>query len=277
RHAEAGRGGRARGAGHSGAGGVPAAVVTVPARQLAGAGSGLHGVAGRAGAVQRVRHSPAGCGGAAWRSGRGRSGPGSGADLRRVGDRYRRLSGAALRRVRHAPAPKIRPIVSAVLRAGRMAESLDDKPRLSGARGDFVASLGRRLQTLRAALGALEEQPADRARRNALLRRVHALGAAARVLGFASVAEALAEAGRAIGSSTQAARPADLAEVSRVLDVVPSLVGGAAPSLRPPGPTPPPGGLGGRQWPLSILLFGNEELERSLMSAVQPESVEVER
>lgn len=159
-----------------------------------------------------------------------------------------------------------------------MPDSVDEKTRLSGARGDFVASLGRRLQTLRAALRSLEEQPASRERRNALLRRAHALGASARVLGFASVAEALAEAERAIARSKLGPRPTDLAEVSRVLDVVPSLVGGAAPSLRPP----PPEGLGpehltGRQWPLSLLLFGGTELEHQLTEAVEQSSVEFER
>src|SRR5688572_9421863 len=105
-----------------------------------------------------------------------------------------------------------------------MPDSVDDKTRLSRAREDYVASVGRRLQTLRAALRALEEQPASRERRNALLRRAHALGASARVLGFAIIAEALAEAERAIARSKPAPRPTDLAEVSRVLDVVPSLV-----------------------------------------------------
>lgn len=159
-----------------------------------------------------------------------------------------------------------------------MAESVDEKSRLSGARGDFVASLGRRLQTLRAALRALEEQPDNRERRNALLRRAHALGASARVLGFASVAEALAEAERAIARSKSGPRPTDLAEVSRVLDVVPSLVGGAQPSLRPPTPDRSgPEQLTGRQWPLSLLLFGGVDLEDELTAAVQRSNLEFER
>lgn len=158
-----------------------------------------------------------------------------------------------------------------------MAESVDEKSRLSGARGDFVASLGRRLQTLRAALRALEEQPESRERRNALLRRAHALGASARVLGFASVAEALGEAERAIAQS-KGPRPTDLAEVSRVLDVVPSLVGGAPPSLRPPAPDRSgPEQLTGRQWPLSLLLFGGVDLEQELTQAVQRTNLEFER
>ncbi len=162
-----------------------------------------------------------------------------------------------------------------MLRASRMAESVHEKSHLSGARGDFVASLGRRLQALRTALQALEQQPASRARREALLRRAHALGASARVLGFASVAEALAEAERAVARVKQATRPGDLAEVSRVLDVVPSLVGGASASLRPPKPLP--GALASRQWPLSLLLFGGSDLELQLTQAVQSEGMEFER
>ncbi|HKY35816.1 MAG TPA: Hpt domain-containing protein, partial [Polyangiaceae bacterium] len=70
----------------------------------------------------------------------------------------------------------------------------DEQARMSGARGDFVASLPRRLEVLRGALRAVEDQPRDAGRINGLLRRLHALGSAARVLGFASVAEALGEA-----------------------------------------------------------------------------------
>ena len=52
----------------------------------------------------------------------------------------------------------------------------DEQARLSGARGDFVASLPRRLEVLRAALRAVEDQPRDAGRINGLLRRLHALG-----------------------------------------------------------------------------------------------------
>lgn len=158
-----------------------------------------------------------------------------------------------------------------------MADPADEKARLSGARGEFVASLGRRLQTLRHALRELEEVPNDRSRRDSLLRRVHALGAAARVLGFASVAEALQEAERAL-AERQRPRTKDLAEVSRVLDVLPSLVWGAPQSLRPGRPpSAAPEQLAGRQWPLSLLLFGGEELAVTLTRAVREDSVEFER
>src|ERR1700712_225094 len=77
----------------------------------------------------------------------------------------------------------------------------DEAARLTGARGDFVASLGRRLEALRVSLRAVEQNPSDGALRNGLLRRVHALSSAARVLGFASVAEALTEAEKRLRKS----------------------------------------------------------------------------
>ena len=66
--------------------------------------------------------------------------------------------------------------------------------RVNRARAEFVATLGRRLTALRNTLHQLEEDPASRERRDMLQRRIHALGSAARVLGFEGVADALADA-----------------------------------------------------------------------------------
>ena len=60
--------------------------------------------------------------------------------------------------------------------------SREDDARLSGARAEFVGSLPRRLDALRGALDLAEQGPADPDRINGLLRRVHAVGSAARVL-----------------------------------------------------------------------------------------------
>src|SRR6186713_2404874 len=109
----------------------------------------------------------------------------------------------------------------------------DEQARLSGARGDFVASLPRRLEVLRAALRAVEDQPRDASRINGLLRRLHALGSAARVLGFASVAEALSEAEKTLRRVAKGGPAlADLADLGRALDLLPSLVLGAKVSMR---------------------------------------------
>lgn len=141
----------------------------------------------------------------------------------------------------------------------------DEQARLSGARGDFVASLPRRLEVLRAALRAVEDQPRDPGRINGLLRRLHALGSAARVLGFASVAEALGEAEKTLRRVARSGpAPTDLADVGRALDLLPSLVLGAKVSIRavvPPeslaAPTP--------DFPLSVLVFGPQPLADMLL------------
>src|SRR3954465_4383248 len=103
----------------------------------------------------------------------------------------------------------------------------DEAARLTGARGDFVANLGRRLEALRASLRAVEQNPRDAALRNGLLRKVHALSSAARVLGFASVAEAATEAEKRL-------RKSEFSEVANALDLLPSLLLGMPGSIRPP-------------------------------------------
>jgi DNA-binding response OmpR family regulator len=134
---------------------------------------------------------------------------------------------------------------------------------MSGARGDFVASLPRRLEVLRAALRAVEDQPRDAGRINGLLRRLHALGSAARVLGFASVAEALGEAEKTLRRVARAGpAPSDLADVGRALDLLPSLVLGAKMSIRAvPQETAAPL----PEFPLSVLVFGPQPLADMLM------------
>lgn len=140
----------------------------------------------------------------------------------------------------------------------------DEQARMSGARGDFVASLPRRLEVLRGALRAVEDQPRDAGRINGLLRRLHALGSAARVLGFASVAEALGEAEKTLRKVARSGpAPSDLADVSRALDLLPSLVLGAKVSIRAvaaPEATAPT-----HDFPLSVLVFGPQPLADALM------------
>jgi len=132
----------------------------------------------------------------------------------------------------------------------------DEAARLTGARGDFVANLGRRLEALRVSLRAVEQTPSDGALRNGLLRRVHALASSARVLGFASVAEALTEAEKRL-------RKSEFSDVSRALDLLPSLLLGMPVSLRP-GPDVP-ADRAPATWPLSVLIFG----PKALMDAIQ--------
>jgi len=143
----------------------------------------------------------------------------------------------------------------------------DEAARLTGARGDFVANLGRRLEALRVSLRAVEETPSDGALRNGLLRRVHALSSAARVLGFASVAEALTEAEKRL-------RKSEFSDVGRALDMLPSLLLGMPVSLRP-GPNTAADRVP-TTWPLSVLIFGPQALSDAVQ-AIPGTHVEVER
>ena len=87
------------------------------------------------------------------------------------------------------------------------------------------------------------------------------MGAAARVLGFASVAEALGEAEKSVKKATAAGRPAPLDDVARALDLLPSLVLGAPGSMR---------GADSRErapfhvWPISVLVYGAPVLAEAL-------------
>ncbi len=145
--------------------------------------------------------------------------------------------------------------------------------RGSRSRSEFVATLGRRLTTLRSTLHQLEDDPGNRERRDMLLRRVHALAAAARVLGFDGVSDALVGAERVLVRSA-GGRPmaaTDLAEVSRAFDIIPSVAWGA----KLPQPTREPSedeeasvvALG---WPLCILVLGPGSLQNALLEVDEP-------
>jgi DNA-binding response OmpR family regulator len=141
--------------------------------------------------------------------------------------------------------------------------------RLSRARGEFVSTLGRRLTALRNTLHQLEDDPGSPERRDMLLRRVHALGAAARVLGFDGVADALDEAERALARSAGGGPvdATDLAEVSRALDVLPSIAWGAKVPSRASVEPSARHELVELGWPLSILVYGPPALRGSLVAS----------
>jgi DNA-binding response OmpR family regulator len=117
------------------------------------------------------------------------------------------------------------------------------------------------------ALRGVEQSPNDGAQRNGLLRRVHALSSAARVLGFASVAEALTEAEKKL-------RRSEFGDVARALDLLPSLVLGVPVSLRPQPETH--AARAPSTWPLSVLVFGAQSLVDAI-KAIPDTHVECER
>lgn len=150
----------------------------------------------------------------------------------------------------------------------------DERARFAGARAEFVASLARRLSALRAALQAVEQDPESAARRDNLHRRLHAMGAAARVLGFDAIAEALARAENGLQppSGGGLAPTAQLEEVSRALDLVPALVWGSPHTEAAPGPTAETA----HAWPLSVMVFGATPLA-DVLSTSRDAHVECER
>ena len=147
---------------------------------------------------------------------------------------------------------------------------------LADSRAQFVGSLGRRLEALRAALAALEQSPRSSTHRDHLRRRIHAFGAAAGVLGFERVFEAFRQAEVVLGSTGPSSLgSAELGLVARTVDLVPSLVLGAGgtPSSRPPAFERRTG------YPTSVLVFGAAPLAESLVAAASSggASLECER
>ncbi len=96
------------------------------------------------------------------------------------------------------------------------------------------------------------------------------------MLGFDGVADALEDAERALGRSAVGGpvSSTELAEVSRALDLLPSIAWGAKPP-RSGVELPEDVGLLASGWPLCILVFGPPALETSL-SAADEEGIEVE-
>ena len=118
---------------------------------------------------------------------------------------------------------------------------------MGGARADFVASLGRKVNDARAALDALDAErgsPAEKAKREDLRRRLHALGASARLLRFDAMGAKLADAERALDE--EALSDATLGGVRALLGDLPALAwdespGAPAPDAADPGREPPEG------------------------------------
>lgn len=158
-------------------------------------------------------------------------------------------------------------------------EAADDA-RLAQSRAQFVSSFGRRLEALRQALTALERSPRSPAHRDNLRRRVHALGAAAGVLGFESVFGACREAETVLTRAASAGRVAagDLRSVGRTIDVMPSLVLGAElPAARSDRPSLEPRDGG---YPLCVLVVGSAPLAEGLATELSPSddrAIECER
>ncbi|WP_438016606.1 response regulator [Sorangium sp. So ce315] len=119
--------------------------------------------------------------------------------------------------------------------------------RLGGARAEFVANLGRRVAELRAMVRRIEAEDDAPRLVEELKRRLHSLGAGARLLRFARVAERLAEGESQLVAASGARLTSETAAALRkVLEELPALAWGQSaigeqvvasqPSARAAGP-----------------------------------------
>ncbi len=100
--------------------------------------------------------------------------------------------------------------------------------RVGGARADFVANLGRRVQELSGLARAVAESPSSDEHRDDLRRRMHALAAGARLLRFARLADELRRGEERLLEAAERGEvtPDDLAEIRAIFEQVPALAWG---------------------------------------------------
>jgi DNA-binding response OmpR family regulator len=153
--------------------------------------------------------------------------------------------------------------------------------RLGGARADFVASLGRKVNDARELLMALEDDPTSKSGRDELRRRIHALAAGARLLRFDAMARALQETLGVLdrGARAGAFREQDVSLVAQTLDDLPALAWSESPPReRSPESTDSPDEASA-QAPQCVLVVGGEDLADTLTddSALRSRAFECER
>lgn len=143
---------------------------------------------------------------------------------------------------------------------------------LEGARADFAASIGRRVDALRTALTALADAPQSVPLRDSLERRVHAMEAAAKVLGFEGVAGALRGVASALVNG-QRQGPDTYLQLTRVLDTLPSLAWGGPVAIPPPAPPH----AHPQTAPRCVLVYGNQALADVLRASGEMDIERCER
>jgi DNA-binding response OmpR family regulator len=145
----------------------------------------------------------------------------------------------------------------------------EEGSRLGGARAEFIASLGRKIQGARQLLAQLEDDPTSRTARDELRRRVHALGAGARMLRFDAMARSIGYVLTVLERASMSGmlREQDVAFVAQAVDDLPALAWGESLPREPvsaraaPGDEPEPErGV----TPASALVVGGEDLAESL-------------
>jgi DNA-binding response OmpR family regulator/HPt (histidine-containing phosphotransfer) domain-containing protein len=142
---------------------------------------------------------------------------------------------------------------------------------LSVARAEFASSLGRRLEAIHTAISAFEQNAISPPRRDNLLRRLHALGASAKILGFAAAAESLSRAEQQLRTGLAETLADDLVIVRSLLTNLSVLVLRGSYSLVP-GPTSASPAVAAAspfpvaQGPWCVLVCGNSVLAETLKS-----------
>jgi CheY-like chemotaxis protein len=151
--------------------------------------------------------------------------------------------------------------------SSRSSEDKDNAGgRLGGARADFVASLGRKVNDARELLGALEDDPSSKQARDELRRRLHALGAGARLLRFDAMTRSLQEALGVLdrGAQLGSMREQEVAFVAQVVDDLPALAWGEAPPREAPAAGAEEVDDAPGVMPISVLVVGSEALADAL-------------
>ncbi len=152
----------------------------------------------------------------------------------------------------------------------RDPESNQGRERLGGARAEFVANLGRRRSEIRATVDGLRGDPASKKHLTELRRRFHALGAAAKLLRFARLADELRGVESRLEEAAQrgSLEDADFGAVQDLIGRMTSLAWGAeeaepvrafASEVRPLAPSREPA-----RPPVSVLVVGPNTLADAL-------------
>lgn len=178
---------------------------------------------------------------------------------------------------------------------GRSELKVGQSERFGGVRADFVATLGRRVVEIRAAVARLAEDASSSARRDDLRRRVHALAAAARLLRFTKLAAELAASEALVDRVAQRGKltDEDAKLLAELLDRLPELAWSEAALVDPEsvprsGSNPPRPIIAPEAEPTvprqtkldapqTILFVGPAYLANGLATEDDPESFEIER
>jgi DNA-binding response OmpR family regulator len=137
---------------------------------------------------------------------------------------------------------------------------------LGGARAEFVANLGRKVNDARELLLALADDPSAKQPRDELRRRLHALGAGARLLRLDAMAQSVQEALVVLERAALAGAlgEQEVAFVAQIVDDLPALAWGESALQRAAHPVEKEAADRLALAPVAVLLVGAESLAEAL-------------